>query len=61
MASAAVKVKSINNNQSGSSSRGSAPIVRKKVESTSKQQSVDNKNKSQPVKAVKSEVPISEI
>uniref|UniRef100_A0A7C9DGU9 Uncharacterized protein n=1 Tax=Opuntia streptacantha TaxID=393608 RepID=A0A7C9DGU9_OPUST len=55
MASAAVKVKSINNNQSGSSSRGSAPIVKKKVESTSKQQSVDNKNKSQPVKAVKSE------
>ncbi|KAJ8450484.1 hypothetical protein Cgig2_002169 [Carnegiea gigantea] len=55
MASATVKMKSINNNQSGSLSRGSAPIVKKKFESASKHQSVDNKNKSQPIKTVKSE------
>lgn len=55
MASATVKMKSINNNQSGSLSRGSATTIKKKVESTSKHQSVDNKNKSQPIKTVKSE------
>lgn len=54
MASAAVKMKS-NNNQVGSSSKGSASVIKRKIESTSRQQPVDNKNKSQPVKTIKSE------
>lgn len=55
MASAAVKVKTINNNQVGSSSRGNAAVVKKKIEATIRQQSVVNKNKFQPPKTVKSE------